>query len=271
MRIPFFKMHGAANDFLLVDDRQRVFPIEDRAWIARVAARRTGVGCDGILLIQPSEKADFRMRFLNPDGSEADLCGNGARCIARLAVEQGAAPPRMRIETAAGILGAEVQGEQVRVNMPDPKAWRLDLRLAVGGTERVGHAVNTGVPHAVVEVEDVDAVDVAALGRAIRLHEVFQPEGANANFIRVTGPGALRIRTYERGVEAETLACGTGITAAALIAARLGRVRLPVKVTPAGGDVVEIDARLDEDGASDVFMTGPAVHVFRGELDYEGG
>lgn len=269
MNIPFWKMHGAANDFILVDDRKQTFPARDRAWLAAIMARRTGVGSEGVLLIQPAAgQGDFRMRFFNPDGGEADLCGNGARCLARLAHEIGAAPAAMKIETAAGLLRAEVSGEQVVLHLPDPKDWRLNQHLTTKGEVVRYHFVNTGVPHAVVEVEDPDAVNVQDLGARIRQHEVFSPDGANANFIVVTGPSSLRLRTYERGVEAETLACGTGIVASGLIAGRLGRVRPPLRITARSGDVLEVNFSLTEKGASGVTLRGPAVHVFQGNLAY---
>lgn len=268
MNIPFFKMHGAANDFILVDDRAGTFPLADRAWLQRVSARRTGVGCEGIILIQPSSSADFRMRFMNPDGGEVEMCGNGARCVARLAAELGAAPAKMRIETMAGELQAEVTGGRVRLRMTEPKDWRLGRTLMIEGQPLSYGFVNSGVPHVVVETPHLDAVDVDGLGRTIRRHTDFQPAGTNVNFVRVTGPDALRIRTYERGVEAETLACGTGMVAAALVMARLGRVRLPAKLMPASGDTLEVNATLRGEGATDVTLTGPAEHVFRGELVY---
>jgi diaminopimelate epimerase len=270
MRIPFWKMHGASNDFILVDDRAGTFPAGDGRWIASIAGRRTGVGSDGVLLVQRSDWADFRMRFFNPDGGEVDMCGNGARCIARLAHEIGAAPEIMRIETPAGILRAEARGDLVLVHMTEPKDWRMSRTLEVGGRKLAYDFVNSGVPHVVAQVEDLDGTDVAGLGSAIRYHADFAPGGTNANFIRVTGPDALRVRTYERGVEAETLACGTGMVACGLIAARRGLVRAPVRVTCASGDTLEISFRLTADGAADVTMLGPAVHVFRGELEYPG-
>jgi diaminopimelate epimerase len=270
MEIPFWKMHGAGNDFILVDDRAGVFPASDSAWIARTARRRTGVGSDGVILIQHSEKSDFRMRFFNPDGREADMCGNGARCVARLANELGAAPARMTIETAAGELKAAIEGESVRVLMTPPSDWRMDRTLVVGGQTLHYGFVNSGVPHVVIPVEDLAKVDVQKVGAAVRYHRDFAPAGTNADFVKVTGPQSLGIRTYERGVEAETLACGTGIVAAALISARGGCVKPPVQVTSAGGDVLTIDFKLTAKGAEGVSMLGPAVHVFRGVLQYQG-
>ena len=268
MEISFWKMHGAGNDFILVDDRGLTFPAGDRAWLAQVAGRRTGVGSEGIILIQPAADADFRMRFFNPDGSEVDMCGNGARCVARLAHEIGAAPACMRFNTGAGLLRAEVEGGLVRLHLTEPKDWRLRRTLRLSDRELPYSFVNSGVPHAVAEVADLAGLDVARLGAEVRYHPDFAPKGTNANFIAVTGPCALRIRTYERGVEAETLACGTGIVAAGLLAGRLGRVTPPVAITCASGDVLEVNYRLTPSGAEDVTLLGPAAHVFRGVLAY---
>ncbi|MEI6972056.1 MAG: diaminopimelate epimerase [bacterium] len=268
MKIKFWKMHGAGNDFILVDDRAEKFPATDREWIAEVAARRTGIGCDGVILIRKSGKSDFRMRFFNPDGREAEMCGNGARCVARLAHEIGAAAAKMSIETKAGILRAEVSGDMVRLHMTGPKDWRLDRTMQVE-KKRVSYGfVNSGVPHVVVVAAKLDEVDVQRTGAAIRYHADFAPAGANANFIAVTGPQSLRVRTYERGVEAETLACGTGIVACALVAGRRGLVTPPVAVTSASGDVMEVDYELTGTGARNVTLRGPAVHVFQGAVEY---
>ena len=260
MAISFWKMHGAGNDFVLVDDRAGGFPADDTAFRAWLCDRRRGIGSDGLLLIQAAAAADFRMRFFNPDGSEADLCGNGARCIARLAHEIGAAPADMRIETRAGLVRAEILDlPLVRLHLPPPKDWRLDLSMEWKNQKLPLHFVNTGVPHAVAVVDDLAAVDVPVLGAFIRRHALFAPAGTNADFIQIAGPAALAIRTYERGVEGETLACGTGIVAAALVAEKLGLVRAPVRVTTAGGDVLEV-------GFAPLTLTGPAEHSFRGTI-----
>lgn len=261
-------MHGAGNDFILVDDRALTFPAGDRAWLAGMAHRRTGVGSDGFLLLQPSSQADFRMRFFNPDGGEADMCGNGARCAARLAYDLGAAGADMRIETGAGLLRAEIRGPNVLLHMTAPHDWRLGRALTVDGRTFAYGFVNSGVPHTVIETPDLEQADVQGLGARIRRHADFAPAGTNVNFIRVIGPRALRIRTYERGVEAETLACGTGIVAAALVAGRLGRVTPPVRVTSAGGDELEVAYTLTAGGADRVTLLGPAVHVFQGRLEH---
>ncbi len=267
MSLPFWKMHGAGNDFILVDDRERRFPDADHPYIARIATPKYGVGAEGVILIQPSDTADFRMRFYNPDGSEVEMCGNGARCVARLAHEIGAAPAEMCFDTVAGPISASVLGnDQVRLTMTPPKDWILDGELDLLGNPTRFHFVNSGVPHVVIETDDLDAVDLPRLGAALRYHERFQPRGTNANFIQVTGPDSLRVRTYERGVEAETLACGTGMVACGLIAGKLGRVSIPVQITCAAGDILQVAYSDTPGGAENVTLTGPAVHVFQGQL-----
>ncbi len=260
MKIPFTKMHGAGNDFVVVDDRALEFPLDDKAFIQRIASRRTGIGCDGIILLQPSEVADLRMRFVNPDGNEVEMCGNGARCLARFAHDLGAAPERMKIETQAGIVHAEVLGTTIRLILTDPTDLQLNLDA---GMQWPVDFVNTGVPHAVAWVDDLQAVDLPVAGSALRFHEQFAPNGTNANFAKVEPDGTLSLRTYERGVEAETLACGTGAAAVAVLAAERGWVKLPVPVHCAGGyDLVINLVR------GTTTLTGGAATVFDGEIEY---
>ena len=260
MKIPFSKMHGAGNDFIVADDRLESFPLHNTEWMREICSRRTGVGSDGILLVQPSGFADFRMRFINPDGHEVEMCGNGARCIARFAFDRGAAPSDMRIETVAGIVRAEVRDEVVTLQLTEPKDTRLDLET---GLEWPIDFVNTGVPHAVAWVDDVSAVDLQKIGRLIREHALFAPNGTNANVAVVEADGSLRMRTYERGVEAETLACGTGAVAVAVLAAGRGWVKLPVAVHCAGGYDLVIDST---PGATT--LLGGAEYVFDGVIEY---
>jgi len=261
MDFPFWKMHGAGNDFILLDDRKLSFPLSDQDFITHLCDRKRGIGSDGLLLIQPSTKVDFRMRFINPDASEADLCGNGARCIAQLAHEIGAAPTDMQIETGAGILRAEILPPFVRLELPPPKDWRMNLTIEWEEEEMPLHFVNSGVPHAIVFVKDLTMLDVEALGRHIREHALFAPSGTNADFVQTTGPASLSIRTYERGVEAETLACGTGMVAAVLVAEKLELIQSPAQVITAGGHMLEV-------ATSPLTLTGPAEHSFRGTVSY---
>ena len=260
MKIPFTKMHGAGNDFIMVDDRDLTFPSGDALFIQQITARSTGVGCDGVILLQPSETADFRMRFINPDGNEVDMCGNGARCIAQLAFALGAAPAGMTIETRAGPLHAEVLSDGVCLELTTPADMELDLDLDLGIK---CDFINTGVSHVVAWVDDVQAVDLIKLGRAIRHHDRFAPDGTNVNFAQMNPDGTLTVRTYERGVEAETLACGTGATAAALVAAKRSWVALPVAVHCASGCDLVINSDADK-----TTLYGNAVKVFDGEIEY---
>lgn len=268
MNIDFWKMHGAGNDFMLVDDRRVEFPVADTGWIRRLCARNTGVGSDGLILIRPSQTARFRMRFFNPDGTEGEMCGNGARCVARLAYDLGIAPRRMNMETAAGLVKAEIVDDGVRVVLTPPSEWRMNCPLEIHGRSLMCHCVNTGVPHAVIETDDLKTVNVHELGAAVRHHTMFAPGGTNVDFMTVTGMNTLRLRTYERGVEAETPSCGTGSVACALVAARQGKVAAPVQVTCAEGDVLNVEFRLTADGAEDVTLSGPAVYVFEGRIEY---
>ncbi|MCC7300070.1 MAG: diaminopimelate epimerase [Verrucomicrobia bacterium] len=268
MKIKFWKMHGAKNDFVLFDDRRGRFPADDRAFIAHIAARHSGVGSEGVILIQTSATADFRMRFFNPDGGEVDMCGNGARCVARLAFELGVAGKKMTIETQAGQLKAQVMQKGVRLWMTSPSGWNLNGSLELAGRNLMYGFVNTGVPHVVMRTGELSNVDVQEVGSAVRRHRQFAPAGTNVNFMEIAPDGGLCIRTYERGVEAETPACGTGVTACALIAAKNGWVKFPVNVRVASGDTLVVDGMLTDDGARDVTLTGPAEHVFEGTLEY---
>ena len=252
-------MNGAGNDFVMIDDRSLRCATASESML-KIAEQ---VPCEGILLLQPSASADLKMRFFNPDGNEAEMCGNGARCFARLAYDLKAAPSKMRMETAAGIVGAEMLGERVRLMMTDPQDLRLHIQLA---DLPELHFLNTGVPHVVVPVESAEQAAVETVGRAIREQAEFAPAGTNVNFVEVRADGSLRLRTYERGVEAETGACGTGAVASALIAAKLGLVDLPVKLQCNGGEL-EVNAALDGDAFRNVTLTGPAVYEFEGTLE----
>jgi len=268
MKIKFWKMHGAKNDFVLIDDRAGKFPVADRTFIAHIAARHSGIGSEGVILIQKSKTAGFLMRFFNPDGGEADMCGNGARCAARLAFELGAVEKKMTIETAAGQIEAQVMQKGVRLWMTAPSGWELNGLLEMTGRSLTYGFVNTGVPHVVMRTGELRDVDVREVGSAVRRHRQFAPAGTNVNFMEISPNGELTVRTYERGVEAETLACGTGVTACGLIAAKHGWVTLPVNVHVASGDVLVVDGELTEDSACGVTLTGPTEHVFEGTIEY---
>lgn len=269
MKIKFWKMHGARNDFVLFDDRCGKFPVDDREFITHIAARHSGIGAEGVILIQKSETSDFFMKFFNPDGGTAEMCGNGARCAALLAFELGIAGKTMTIETLAGQLRAQVMQKGVRLWMTTPTDWKLDEALHLEGRHLTYGFVNTGVPHVVMRTGDLRDVDVQEVGSAVRRHRSFATAGTNVSFMQIVSDGRLSVRTYERGVEAETLACGTGVTACGLIAAKNGWVKLPVEVETLSGDILVVNGVLTEEGARDVTLTGPAEHVFKGEVEYD--
>ncbi len=270
--VKFTKMHGAGNDFVLVDDRTETFPIHDHIRLAALATARLGVGCEGIILIQPSKHADFRMRFFNPDGTEVEMCGNGSRCAAAFAYEIGASKSRaMTMETMTGLLDAEVlEGGLVRVWMPEPTNRNYDIHLNVDGEVVVGDFIQVGVPHFVVATESIAKVDVAGLGRALRLSGQFAPDGTNVDFVQYMSPKKLSMRTYERGVEAESGACGTGAMAAAVVAVETRQASLPIHVkTPCGFELV-IDGDWRQSKSTGFTLTGPTKKVFTGEIDLDG-
>jgi diaminopimelate epimerase len=263
----FTKMNGAGNDFVLLDNRDGSLALTD-AQIARLCDRHRGVGADGLLLVEKSEaQADFRMRYYNADGREAEMCGNGARCFARF-VNQLAPDNNgtVTFETPAGVITATLRGDQVSLAMSQPGPFADGIELDAAGHKPTVYSINTGVPHAVVLDDNLESTDVRALGAALRHHHHFQPRGTNVNFVRQLGPQDLAIRTYERGVEAETLACGTGVVAGALTVAALTGAESPIRVLVKGGDTLSVDFLRSGDGFSHVILTGPAYFVFEGEI-----
>ncbi len=267
MELDFWKMNGAGNDFVMIDNRQGGLDLSGEA-IARLCDRNRGVGADGVLLVEPAEAdADFRMRYYNADGGEAEMCGNGARCFARFSrrlLEKDV--ESLSFETPAGEIHARFVGENVCLQMSNPHSWQDPRQLDLEGQLRDVHFVNTGVPHAVVFVDHLEEVDVFAEGAATRYHEAFAPKGTNANFVQVESPGHLAIRTYERGVEGETLACGTGVVASALAHAKTHDVSSPVQVRVRGGDTLQVTFQSVDSDFRSVTLTGPADFVFQGRI-----
>jgi diaminopimelate epimerase len=266
MHLKFVKMSGAGNDFVVADNRSGDFP-SDAATIARICHRRFGVGADGVLLVEPSKTADFFMRYYNADGSEAEMCGNGARCISRFFVERcGTKSREVKFETKAGLIEATVLGEQVRLKMSEPRELALRRSIQLKAGPREYHFINTGVPHAVFLTDNADREMVGPVGAEVRHHKDFAPRGTNVDWVQTLGDNSIRVRTYERGVEAETLACGTGVVASAIVASLVGQVQRPVQVTVQSGRVLEVDFTRDGEVFRDVFLTGPAEFVFAGTL-----
>lgn len=268
--IEFWKMNGSGNDFILIDNRDGRVKEEEMGWLVqKLCRRRESVGADGLIFVTHSDRHDFAWRFFNADGGEVEMCGNGGRCVARFAYLKGIAGPRMSFETLAGTVSAEVMGRLVKVLMPDPHSLQRDIDLPLEPGWISVDFVNTGVPHAVIRVENLSEHPVLEQGRAVRYHSRFAPAGTNANFISVVGPDRIAMRTYERGVEDETLACGTGAIASALVAADRGMVSAPVSVMSKGGDVLTIHFLKEGDVFRKVWLEGLTSVVCQARLHEE--
>jgi diaminopimelate epimerase len=267
LMVNFFKMSGSGNDFILIDNRDQSMALGNiTEFVRTVCERKLSVGADGLIIIENSQRADFRWRFFNADGSEVDMCGNGARCAARFAYIRGIAKEKMSFETAAGIINAEVRGDTVKVRLTEPRAMKLNISVMLEERPLEVSLINTGVPHVVIFVHGLDRYDVFNMGRKIRYHKDFQPEGTNANFMEVIDRHTIRIRTYERGVEDETLACGTGAVACALISSSQELVESPVDVRVKSGDTLKIYFRKTGHGFEDIYLEGKANVVYEGRI-----
>ncbi len=259
-------MNGAGNDFVLIDNRAGSVSLS-REQIAGLCRRQCGIGADGLILLRHATSgADWAWDFYNADGSNAEMCGNGARCFARYIDRLAEGNGEPSFETACGIIHAQINGDTVTVNLTNPHGLILNETIPIIAGEQTVHTLNTGVPHAVLFVDDADAAMVEKLGSEIRRHEHFAPAGTNVNFVQVLKPGHIRTRTYERGV-GETLACGTGVCASAMVSARLNDWPSPVKVEVLGDDTLAVAFASEGDEFSQVQLTGPAEFVFEGTVE----
>lgn len=268
MLLEFTKMNGAGNDFIVFDNRAGKISLT-REQVVRLCDRHRGIGADGVLILVPcrSGKADWAWDFYNSDGSTGEMCGNGARCFARFVQKAVGLKGDFTFETEAGVITASFEGERVTVNLTRPKDLRLNERVSLSSGVETIHSLNTGVPHAVLYVPDADQAMVQSLGPEIRRHPYFGPRGTNVNFVQVLGPNHIRVRTFERGVEGETLACGTGVSAAAMISARVHRFTSPVQVQVQGGDTLAVSFKDTGAEFEEVRLTGPADFVFEGRIE----
>jgi diaminopimelate epimerase len=271
--ISFTKMESGGNDFIIIDNRKKILPRTLSRLAVNLCRRRSSIGADGLILLEKAEKADYRMRIFNPDGSEPEMCGNGARCLARFAFIRRIGSAEAVIETRAGNVKAQVTGKKVKVRLGNPSGIDLNFKISLKpGISQKVNFINTGVPHAVVFVSTLNKVDVQNLGRAIRYHKRFGPAGANVNFIAVQGKNSIYIRTYERGVEDETLACGTGAVASALISGLQGKVSSPVKVHTRGGETLTVEYIIEKNRRGiekfrGVWLEGEVRVVYDGEVE----
>ncbi len=259
-------MNGAGNDFVVVDNRDNHMSLS-RDQVAQLCHRQRGVGADGlILLLESKGETDWAWDFYNADGSNAEMCGNGARCFARFIKRITGGGNEPSFQTDCGIIRAKINGESVTINLTDPQGLSMDETIFTSIGETSVHSLNTGVPHGVLIVDNADQAMVEKLGSEIRHHDHFAPAGTNVNFVEVLGPGHIRVRTFERGV-GETLGCGTGVAASGMIAAHLNDWSSPVKVDVFGGDTLNVDFKRYGDCFSDVLLTGPAEFVYEGTVE----
>lgn len=267
----FAKMAASGNDFVVIDNRNSVLN-ESGYTLPKIAQilceRKMSIGADGMLLIENSKKSDFKMRIFNPDGSEVNMCGNGSRCIALYAVEEGITGKDMNIETGAGIIDAEVVGLRVKVKLTNPKNIKLNKSLKIGKKSSRIHFINTGVPHAVSFVNKLDKLNVHGIGSKIRYHRSFKPKGTNADFVKVLSPKEIALRTYERGVEAETYACGTGAAASAIIANLIYGYESHIDVHTKSREVLRIYFSKAKKAIKDVYLEGEAKVIYRGRIGH---
>lgn len=269
--LPFAKMAGGGNDFVIIDNRDgRVGNATELT--RRICTAHLSVGADGLILIERSTAADFRMRYFNNDGSGGEFCANGTRCAARYAVLHGIAANQMTIDTDAGIVGAEVSsGTKVMLSLPSPHGYRPERPLRIEDKTIRGSSIVMGVPHYVIfESDDLWARDIVPLGRAVRLHPELQPDGgANVNFVVVRGEHSIEVRTYERGVEAETLSCGSGVVASVATASFFRKVTSPVSVLTRSGIDLQVSFTRDGNALRDVRLSGDARLIFEAQLTPE--
>lgn len=266
-KIEFYKMSGSGNDFIIIDNRRN--SIDEKGlsdFIAKVCRRKMAVGADGFILVENSDKADFRWRFFNSDGSIAEMCGNGARCVARFAYLNDIAGPNMSFETLAGIVEAQIIGNRVKVKMTDPTEFKTDDTIDLKNGPVTISSINTGVPHVVIVKKRIDDADIVEMGREIRFHERFSPAGTNVNFVCHIADNTIAIRTYERGVEDETLACGTGSAAGAIVMAHKMKIGPPINVQTKSGEYLSIFYSEKEGRYHDIYLEGDARIIYRAQL-----
>ncbi|MCM8784174.1 MAG: diaminopimelate epimerase [Candidatus Omnitrophica bacterium] len=278
-KVDFVKMVASGNDFVLIEGKRKKQQLANYSDLAKkICERKFGVGADGILIVDKSTVADFKMRIFNPDGSEAEMCGNGLRCVALFAKSKiknyatkisREKSKNFRIETEAGILEATVEGDKVKIKMIEPKDLKMDISLYIGGEKYIVHYINTGVPHAILFVNDLKNTNVKGLGKIIRFHPRFLPQGTNVDFVEVKDRRNILLRTYERGVEDETLACGTGAVASAIISnLKLKKSRMEknceIKVLTQGGEILKVFFERKDDNFKNVWLEGNAKIVFKG-------
>jgi diaminopimelate epimerase len=269
VEIKFAKVSGAGNDFVLINNLDGSLKVEETQLARTLCAQHTGVGADGLLLLEPSKRADFTMKYFNADGSSGGMCGNGGRCVALFASVTGITGPRCRFEAVDDLHEAEIDGGMVRLTMKDPKNYQPAIPLLARSGQFTGYSLDTGAPHTVIFTEDIHSLDMPTLGRELRYHPAFGPAGTNVDFVSVGTGSSVAVRTYERGVERETLACGTGSVAAAAVSALVHGLKFPIDARVLSGETLKIHAKQDAGSITNVVLEGPATILFSGKVLYD--
>ncbi len=275
LKIPFAKMSGAGNDFVVIDNRSAAITTEHQRQFARLLChRKFGIGSDGLILLNTSKEAEFEMVYINSDGSSGAMCGNAGRCIARFAYSKGITGRILTFNALGYLYHATVDEDVVKLSMKNPIRKKTNIKVSLEKIETIAHFIDTGAPHSIVFVEDlklshVDEVDIIKLGPLLRNHTIFGPLGTNANFVEVINDNTIKMRTYERGVENETLACGTGAVASAIISNQLRGVEEPVNIITKGGDTLKIHFEKVGDDIKNVLLEGGADIIYRGNINVD--
>lgn len=268
--INFVKMQAGGNDFIVFDNRKKILFHKFSQLARKLCKRKISIGADGLLILENSpqnSKCDFQMRYFNADGSEADFCANGASCLALFSYKEKIVSRKMNFLAKKGIIFAEIKGEKVKLKLPSPRGLCLDFPLKVNGKKYVFSFLNSGVPHAINFVQEINKIDVNNLGKKIRYHTFFQPAGTNVDFVKIKNRNTISIRTYERGVEEETLSCGTGAVASAIIAGLKNLVSPPVKVLTRSGEILKVYYECNGKQAEEVYLENSPKIVFEGKIE----
>ena len=262
----FSKYSGCGNDFVLIDNRDNFFPQKNDRLIRKLCDRQHGIGADGVILLEQSEMGDFRMRIFNSDGSEAEMCGNGLRCLGRYLDDLSIQGKNFKIEVMGRLFPLAILPKNIQINMGPPKIAIYNQTLSIDSNSFSFDFFNTGVPHVVIFVDNLEVIDLNGIAPKIRHHERFAPQGTNVNFVSIKAERVLSIRTFERGVEQETLACGTGSTAAAISANKRYGYKNPIIVIPRSGEEIVFNLQSTQGEVEDIIMEGPAKFLFKTQL-----
>jgi diaminopimelate epimerase len=257
----FAKIVGSGNDFIVIDNRENIIKKVNKI-AKKLCDRRFGIGADGLLLLEKSKRVDFKMRIFNPDGSEAEMCGNGLRCILRYIYENSLSDrKKLEIETKAGILDGEIKGKKIKIRIKLIGEPNLNIKIPVDRKIITGNYINTGVPHTVIFVNNIENVNIEEIGPKIRYNKIFGEKGTNVDWVKIVKDGFIKIRTYERGVEGETLSCGTGVVASAIITFLNKGMKSPINVITRCGEILKVyfDRKLEN-----IYLEGKTLYSFKG-------